>query len=331
MNTPSKLRAVVCAAIVFGVPVTGALAAQAGSAFTAAPLMQIAADDTRGEGVTRSAKVTAKDAAITAKVKTKLLADDDVKGLKIDVDTYDGVVKLSGKSETDAQMAKAAKLAASVKGVSSVTNNLTMSLGDVTGKVGAAVGMDSTPRSAEVTARDAAITAKVKTKLLADTDVAGMKIDVDTRNGVVMLTGTTATEAQMMRALELAARVEGVSSVTNQLTVPGVTLGGNATHSLGAHVLNVGHTTEVNTAVSTTETSRSASTTLKDSAISTSVKTKLLADPDVAGTKIDVDVRNKVVMLTGSVASQAQITEAGLIASQVDGVASVSNQLTVAK
>ena len=47
----------------------------------------------------------------------------------------------------------------------------------------------STDRSAGQTVDDAKITAAVKTKLLADGKVGGLKIDVDTRNGVVYLTG----------------------------------------------------------------------------------------------------------------------------------------------
>ncbi len=43
-------------------------------------------------------------------------------------------------------------------------------------------------RSATTTAEDASITAKVKAKLLADSTVGGLKIDVDTRSGVVYLT-----------------------------------------------------------------------------------------------------------------------------------------------
>ena len=39
------------------------------------------------------------DAAITGKVKTRLLADPDVKGLAIDVDTKDGVVTLNGSAD----------------------------------------------------------------------------------------------------------------------------------------------------------------------------------------------------------------------------------------
>ena len=60
---------------------------------------------------------------------------------------------------------------------------------------------------------DTWITTKVKSSLLADTDVAALKIDVDTVNGVVYLTGTASTAAQVAEAKRLAAEVEGVSKV----------------------------------------------------------------------------------------------------------------------
>ncbi|MEO8524230.1 MAG: BON domain-containing protein [Caldimonas sp.] len=66
---------------------------------------------------------------------------------------------------------------------------------------------------------DGAITAKVKTALLADPDVKGLKIDVDTRNGVVTLSGTVEKNANLDRAEKIARDTEGVKSVDNQLVV----------------------------------------------------------------------------------------------------------------
>lgn len=60
------------------------------------------------------------DTWITTKVKTELLAAKDVSGLKIDVDTLNGVVSLSGKVDSQAQVAKAKEVAKNVQGVRSV-------------------------------------------------------------------------------------------------------------------------------------------------------------------------------------------------------------------
>ena len=67
---------------------------------------------------------------------------------------------------------------------------------------------------------DTWITTKVKSSLLADDDVAGTKIEVDTVDGVVYLTGTAATAAQVEEARKIAAGIEGVSKVdTSKLVV----------------------------------------------------------------------------------------------------------------
>ena len=66
------------------------------------------------------------DSAVTAKVKTALLADDNVKGLRIDVDTKDGVVTLNGTADTQANMSKAQTIARGIEGVKSVENKLTV-------------------------------------------------------------------------------------------------------------------------------------------------------------------------------------------------------------
>ena len=66
---------------------------------------------------------------------------------------------------------------------------------------------------------DAAITTAVKTKLLADTTTPGLKIDVDTSNGVVTLNGTVPNAAEKRRAIELARGTSGVKSVKDNLKI----------------------------------------------------------------------------------------------------------------
>ena len=66
---------------------------------------------------------------------------------------------------------------------------------------------------------DASITAAVKTKLLGDTKVGGLKIDVDTKDNVVTLTGTVKSAAERDEAIRLAKNTTGVKSVVNKLIV----------------------------------------------------------------------------------------------------------------
>jgi len=66
---------------------------------------------------------------------------------------------------------------------------------------------------------DAAITTKVKSALLADAEVKGLQIDVDTSNGVVSLSGAMDKAENIQRAESVAKGVDGVKSVNNRLTV----------------------------------------------------------------------------------------------------------------
>ena len=70
-------------------------------------------------------------------------------------------------------------------------------------------------------ASDARITAEVKSQLGADPQLSAMRIDVDTRNGVVTLNGPAPDEATRARATQLAAAPQGVMRVENHLTIRG--------------------------------------------------------------------------------------------------------------
>ena len=66
------------------------------------------------------------DATITTKIKAEYAKDKTVSALKIHVDTDKGVVKLTGNARSKEEAAKAAEIAKSVHGVSSVKNDITV-------------------------------------------------------------------------------------------------------------------------------------------------------------------------------------------------------------
>lgn len=74
----------------------------------------------------KSAGAVIDDTVITTKVKTALLADSDIKGLDVNVDTAQGVVTLNGAVNNQTQIDRAAKIAGEVDGVKSVVNNLSI-------------------------------------------------------------------------------------------------------------------------------------------------------------------------------------------------------------
>lgn len=64
------------------------------------------------------------DAVITTKVKAAIFNEPTLKSAEINVETFKGVVQMSGFVSSNADIDKAASLARSVKGVVSVKNDM---------------------------------------------------------------------------------------------------------------------------------------------------------------------------------------------------------------
>ena len=80
----------------------------------------------------------------------------------------------------------------------------------------------ATERAADKTATvidDATITTKVKAAVLAEPGLKTLQINVDTKDGRVTLAGTVDNAELKQRATQVAGAVEGVKSVSDQLTV----------------------------------------------------------------------------------------------------------------
>jgi osmotically-inducible protein OsmY len=66
---------------------------------------------------------------------------------------------------------------------------------------------------------DATISAEVNAGLVAEPRFSGARINVDTRGGVVTLTGAAPDDQARLKATEIAATPKGVVRVENQLAV----------------------------------------------------------------------------------------------------------------
>lgn len=66
---------------------------------------------------------------------------------------------------------------------------------------------------------DAAITTQIKADLLADKEVSGFAVSVETFKGEVVLTGAVDSWAQSNKAAQIARRVHGVTTVKNLLKI----------------------------------------------------------------------------------------------------------------
>lgn len=145
-------------------------------------------------------------------------------------------------------------------------------------------------RSPADIAADATITASVKSKLLWSNHVRGLDVDVDTIDRRVILSGEADSSAARDAASRLALGTVGVRSVDNRL------------------IVNINMVR------------KPAVDPVSDAWITTRVKNSLLYSKHVDGLDIDVDTRDGVVNLKGSVSSPQERALAVELAENVGGV-----------
>ncbi|MFO1454745.1 MAG: BON domain-containing protein [Steroidobacteraceae bacterium] len=158
-----------------------------------------AATDTR-----KTAGEAIDDAVVTTRVKAALIGDKTTKARKIDVETEQGIVQLNGFVDTAAEKTQAAKLARGVDGVKEVRNNLDVRPGN--GSAGRAVD-------------DSTLTAKVKTALADSPNAKARQVNVETKGGVVQLSGFVDSAEAKAEAARVAGNVQGVQTVENRIDV----------------------------------------------------------------------------------------------------------------
>ncbi len=145
------------------------------------------------------------DTMITTRVKAELIADPLTKAHEIDVEVFKGRVQLNGFVRSQEMRNQAVMLARRVSGVTAVDNNLKLKQeGDRTG--GEYVD-------------DKTLAMKVKSALASDARTNAFRINVETRDSVVLLAGFVNSAAGRTAAGEVARAVTGVERVDNQITV----------------------------------------------------------------------------------------------------------------
>ena len=146
---------------------------------------------------------------------------------------------------------------------------------------------------------DAVLTSKVRSAMVADEYVKSLDVKVETFKAEVMLSGFVETQAQMDRSVEVAKSVQGVRSVNNKLSLK------SSTQTVGAKI--------------------------DDSVITAAVKAAMMNDPVMKSREVSVVTVNGQVQLSGFVDSDKQVTQAYDVATKVEGVVGVLNQLSVKK
>jgi len=236
------------------------------------------------------------DDKLAAQVSTVLKRDKALSTSDIEVKSVNnGVVVLAGDAKTLSVHHRAIEDARAVPGVRQVASEIRSP--DELGDEEIWDSAEHTSKTDEVksAASDAWITTKAKVRLMAEPGLSPVGVNVDTRNGVVTLFGNVATQDLKARAATEVRDVAGVKGVENELqVVPEV-----AAKRVEA----------------------------KDDQVLAAVRQRLESAAALEDAKIDVAVKNGVVRLTGTVATQRDRLTALTVARSTDGVGSVIDGL----
>lgn len=131
------------------------------------------------------------DASVAADVKSKLKADPATASSPIDVTVSHGAARLTGVADNADQRERAFTIARSVKGVTSVENDIRFP--------------------------DAKLVQDVKHALATDPVVATIPIEIQSTNGVVSLASDKTNQDERTRIVQIARGVPGVLSVEDNM------------------------------------------------------------------------------------------------------------------
>jgi osmotically-inducible protein OsmY len=245
------------------------------------------------------------DIWIESKLVTTYTLNPHLNPFRIHVDVTEGVVTLSGKVESGVDRDLAEELARGIEGVKGVTNLIEI---DET-----VPGESAGKRDFADYVNDANVTAKVKSRLLWNSNTEGLRINVSTRNGVVTLAGAVDSAAQRDLATQIARNTRGVENVVSKLDIrPGESLSEKTRD-------------RVERSVAATKR------VVSDSWITTKVYSSLTFERGIDASTIDVDTEDGVVTLSGTVTSESQRQRILTTAGSVVGVKRVVDELELAQ
>lgn len=245
----------------------------------------------------QSASKEVNNARHEAQIETTYTLSPYLRSYEIDVDVIDGKATLSGIVHEEISKDLARQIALGVKGIESVDNQIEVKNDHVR------EARTGNERSFGEVVDDASITAAVKSKLLWSTYTDGMDTKVESRNGVVTLTGTAGNAESRELANMLARNTQGVRAVDNQLTV---TAGKSKTAETKAAVKDAGQS-------------------VSDTWITTKVRSTYLMSNNIQSRDIDVTTSEGVVTLSGTVQSAAEKALAVELARNIKGVTRVTS------
>jgi hyperosmotically inducible protein len=171
----------------------------------------------KNEITVKSAYPEKSDKWMALKIRSRLLVKGNVSATSTTVDVEDGVVTLGGTADNIAQKELTEVYAKDIDGVRSVRNRIVVKDRVASERTAA----DSNRESLGEKIDDASITTQVKYALLSHKATSALKTKVTTVDGVIVISGEAASDAEKSLVTKLATDVRGAKSVTNTMTVKG--------------------------------------------------------------------------------------------------------------
>lgn len=164
-----------------------------------------------------STKEAFNEGLLAGKLETAIMLNEHLNPFDIDIDINGSTARLSGKVDSEVEKDLAEAIADGIDGIDEVENRLVIS-------------RDARQRSNEATEKnerrefsqyieDVSTTAAIKAELLANDNIKGMDINVDTFKDEVTLTGTVQRDSQKSLAETIVKKREGVVRIVNNLKV----------------------------------------------------------------------------------------------------------------
>ncbi len=184
------------------------------------------------------------------------------------------------------------------------------------------------------TVKDGWLVMKIHSEFVDEDVLSGSNIDVDVKNGMVTLQGTVPSEAARARAIAAAKANDGVKGVTDQLRIAAATHNNSTMDKAGDKSAKTADKAEDKMDKAGDKTASAAKKTgrsIDDGWIKSKIYTQYMADWNTVldDSDIDIDVTNNMVVLNGTVKSEAAKAKAVSIAKATDGVKGVKDNLKV--
>ncbi|MCC6144519.1 MAG: BON domain-containing protein [Candidatus Hydrogenedentes bacterium] len=233
------------------------------------------------------------DAAITSRISTMFALNEQLSAMSIDTSTDHGVVTLQGAVADEVQKQLATDLASTVIGVVEVRNELII--------VPSAYS-EKEQRNWRQKVNDATTSAAVRGRLFYHREYKGLKIGVETINGVVTLHGVVDSDEQKQKIVALTSETKGVDRVVDNLVV--------RKPDEGTIVQHMGQQ-------------------ISDEWLESRIETAITLNRYISIRELDVEVEGGTCFLTGTVDTEQEKAVAAQIAQSVVGVDQVQNDIRV--